>query len=217
LDFWDSYSSKDLPRYTLANLEQDQNTSEGKFEAEKIHINKVIDFSKYKNVLDLGGGVGIWAEFFIESCDKVTLVEKQLKFIEIAKSSIVSDKINYINCDIKNFESDEKFDLIFLSGVSIYLSDKDFKSLLLKIKRLIAPKGLFVIRDAYGIDERFIVDKISEELKLPYKATYRTLDQYYSIIYNNTKLKKKYSEDMYFQANHYNKRKETRLRLMIFE
>jgi len=217
LDFWDSYSSKDLPRYTLANLEQDQNTSEGKFEAEKIHINKVIDFSKYKNVLDLGGGVGIWAEFFIESCDKVTLVEKQLKFIEIAKSSIVSDKINYINCDIKNFESDEKFDLIFLSGVSIYLSDNDFQRLLLKIDEIIAPNGLLVIRDAYGIDERFIVDKISEELKLPYKATYRTLDKYYSIIYNNTKLKKKYSEDMYFQANHYNKRKETRLRLMIFE
>jgi ubiquinone/menaquinone biosynthesis C-methylase UbiE len=216
LDFWDSYSNKDLPRYTLANLEQDQNTSEGKFEAEKIHINKVIDFSKYKNVLDLGGGVGIWAEFFIESCDKVTLVEKQLKFIEIAKSSINSDKINYINCDVQNFESEEQFDLIFLSGVSIYLSDNDFQKLLLKIDRIIAPNGLFVIRDAYGIDQAFVVNKISEELKLPYKATYRTLYQYYSMIKSNTKLTKKYSKDMYFQANHFNKRKETRLRLMIF-
>ena len=216
MDFWNSYSNKNLSRYSLANLEQDDSISRSKFEEEKLHLNKIIDFSDYKNVLDLGGGVGIWAEYFLENCEKVTLVEKQIKFIEIAKSNITSNRIEYINVDLNDFESTEKYDFIFLSGVSIYFEDSEFVQLLKKIEKIILPNGVFVLRDAYGIDKEFFVDKISEELNLPYKAKYRTLEQYYKLIMSNTKLNTIYSEDMYKDALHFNKRKETRLRLMVF-
>ena len=216
MDFWNSYSNKNISRFSLANLEQNEIISRSKFEEEKSHLNKIINLSDYNNVLDLGGGVGIWAEYFLENCEKVTLVEKQLKFIEIAKSNVISNRIDYINVDLNDFETTEKYDFIFLSGVSIYLKDSEFIQLLKKIEKIILPNGIFVLRDAYGINKEFFVDKISEELNLPYKAKYRTLGKYYNLIMSNTKLNKIYSKDMYKNALHFNKRKETRLRLMIF-
>ena len=70
MDFWNSYSNKNLSRFSLANLEQDDFISQSKFEEEKSHLNKIIDFSNYKNVLDLGGGVGIWTEYFLKIAKK---------------------------------------------------------------------------------------------------------------------------------------------------
>ena len=120
-----------------------------------------------------------------------------------------------INVDLNDFESTKKYDFIFIR-VSICFRGFRIYSIIKKIEKIILPNGVFVLRDAYGIDKEFFVDKISEELNLPYKAKYRTLEQYYKIIKSNTKLNTIYSEDMYKNALHFNKRKETRLRLMVF-
>ena len=218
-NFWFKFSSrKDLSNYSLMNLETDPEKSKLKFNEEKKHLTKVLDFSNYSNLLDLGGGIGLWSNFFLDSGLNVSLVEKQLNFINVAKSNINSKKISFINSDIKEFNFNKnKFDIVFMSGVSIYLNDSEMKELLKKIYYTIKPEGFFIHRDAYSIKKKLTIDKFSDELNENYFAIYRTLNDYFELILKSNPFNLFYSEDMYKYCEKLNKRKETRLRLNIFK
>ena len=67
-NFWSKFSSrKDLSGHSLMNLETDSERSLLKFKEEKKHLSKVLDLSKFNNLLDLGGGIGIWSDFFLKN------------------------------------------------------------------------------------------------------------------------------------------------------
>ena len=218
-NFWSKYSSrKDLSGHSLMNLETDSERSLLKFKEEKRHLSKVLDLSQFKNLLDLGGGIGIWSDYFLNSGLKVSLVEKELNFIEVAKSNIKSKNINFFHCDINDFDFKKNtYDVIFLSGVSIYLDDDNFNQLLSKIHYSLKPEGVFIHRDAYSLQKRLTINKYSKELDLNYFALYRTLDEYFEMILEINNFKLFYSEDMYIYFTELNKRKETKLRFNIFK
>lgn len=214
--FWDCYSSKNLSNHSLMNLEKDKNLAKIKLNLEIKHLEKVLNFKDTDVVLDLGAGIGLWSKYFATKVAKVVLVEKQANFVEKARKYLAEyNNVVFYHSDILSFDSNIKFDKIMLSGVSIYLSDKNFNLINNNVYNWLKDDGILIHRDAYGIDDDFLIDKYSEELDLDYKAFYRSLANYKSA-FERANLIESYCQDMYEKESSFNKRLETRLRLAIY-
>ena len=219
-DFWKEYSKReDLTLNSLMNLEADAEKSKTKFIYEKKRLESIIKYNPKWNLVDLGGGVGLWAEYFSEHINKVTLVEREEKFIELAKQKINNKNIEIIHSDVVDFNANKNsFDVVFISGVTLYLDDEYLLLLMKKVKNYLKPNGIFIHRDAYGINQKFLLDsKKSEDLKLDYSAVYRTRQEYDDVFINKNNLKKVFDEDMYPEETKLNVRKETKLRIAIYK
>lgn len=219
-DFWREYSKReDLTLNSLMNLEADAEKSKTKFIYEKKRLESIIKYNPKWNLVDLGGGVGLWSEYFSEHINKVTLVEREEKFIELAKQKINNKNIEIIHSDVVDFNAKENsFDVVFISGVTLYLDDEYLLLLMNKVKNYLKPNGIFIHRDAYGINQKFLLDnKKSENLKLEYSAVYRTRTEYDNIFVNKNDFEKIYDEDMYPEETKLNVRRETKLRISIYK
>ena len=219
-DFWKEYSKReDLTLNSLMNLEADAEKSKTKFIYEKKRLESIIKYNPKWNLVDLGGGVGLWSEYFSEQINKVTLVEREEKFIELAKQKINNKNIEIIHSDVVDFNANENsFDVVFISGVTLYLDDEYLLLLMNKVKNYLKPNGIFIHRDAYGINQKFLLDsKKSENLKLHYSAVYRTRQEYDDVFINKNNFEKVFDEDMYPEETKLNVRKETKLRIAIYK
>ena len=83
-----------------------------------------MSFTNTQSLLDLGGGVGLWSREFARKVAEVTLVEREPLFVEKAKIFWRMKNCRIITSDGTIFSVQEKFDIIFLSGLTIYLDDK---------------------------------------------------------------------------------------------
>lgn len=214
LNFWKKYSNrKDLSYNSLMNLEVDEELSKKKFILETEMFMNLVHINSNWNLLDLGGGIGLWSNFFADNLKSVTLVEKELSFIEIAKN-IVKENVNVIHSDVLNFdENDNVYDIVFISGVTIYLNDESLNKLMAKIKKYLKPNGLFLHRDAYGVNRDFILkNKYSDNLKMDYSAIYRSRINYDKIFVDKFNFRKDYDNDFYPKGSIHNNRSKTRLR-----
>jgi len=219
-DFWNQYSKReDLTLNSLMNLEADAEKSKEKFIYEKKRLESILKYNPKWNLADLGGGVGLWSEYFSEHVNKVTLVEREEKFIELAKQKIDNINIEIIHADVVDFDTKENsFDVIFISGVTLYLDDEYLILLMNKVKNYLKPNGIFIHRDAYGISQKFLLDsKKSENLKLDYSALYRTRQEYDDVFIKKYQFEKCFDEDMYPEETNLNVRKETKLRIAIYK
>lgn len=78
-----------------------------------------------KNILDFGGGVGFYSDFFASLAGSVDSVDPSKHYIDIAKNKF--GKRKNLNFSVANFESksdfeilDQKYDYIFMSDVFLY-------------------------------------------------------------------------------------------------
>ena len=219
-DFWKEYSKReDLTLNSLMNLEANAEKSKTKFIYEKKRLESIIKYNPKWNLVDLGGGVGLWSEYFSKHINKVTLVEREEKFIELAKQKINNKNIEIIHSDVVDFNTKENsFDVVFISGVTLYLDDEYLLLLMNKVKNYLKPNGIFIHRDAYGINQKFLLDsKKSKNLKLDYSAVYRTRQEYDDVFINKNNFEKVFDEDMYPEETKLNVRKETKLRIAIYK
>ena len=137
-NFWDSQAAKycKIPLESISNLEENQDLLKIKVEHERNKIFDLLFLTKDMSVLDLGAGVGNWSCEFAKNCKKVYAVEYSKKLIDIAKLEAKKKGINnikFIHESAQDFSSEEKFDLIFISGLLIYLNDEDLQKLVSNI------------------------------------------------------------------------------------
>lgn len=222
-NFWEKYSKSIKSDNSLMNLESDEKVASEKFTLEKQHLEKTLQFNNSDIIVDLGAGIGLWSEYFSKKVNKIYLVEKQEEFINKAKERVKKislNNIDVIHSDVLDFELQENsVDYVFLSGVTIYLDNELLNSLINKIYKYLKPNGKLIHRDAYGIDELYLVNNFSEALGMQYNAIYRTKAEYDGYFLENCNFKKIYDQDMYEGGNSspYNKWKETRLRLALYQ
>ena len=124
--------------------------------------------------------------------------------------------VNLIHCHAEEFLVNKVFDIIWISGLLIYLSDKNFENLIENCKKMSRSGSYIVLRDGTGIDKRHeIIDQYSEALKLNYSASYRTSDEYINA-FEKHEFKCLDHQDMFENESGLNKWAETRLRLYTF-
>ena len=218
--FWKKYSERDdLSLNSLMNLEIDPDKSTQKFDYEKKRLESILDYDSNWSLVDLGGGVGLWTEYFSDHMNKVTLVEREANFVELAIERIDNEGVEIVHSDVTDFDAEKNtFDVVFISGVTLYLNDERLNMMMTKVKQYLKSDGLYVHRDAYGIEERFLLDsKNSENLKLKYSAVYRSRKEYDDIFVETHGFEKIFDEDMYPEETKLNVRKETRLRIAIYK
>ena len=149
-----------------------------RFRAESVIVQQLIRNAKIDTtgaVLDLGSGVGYWAEFFALKFNKVIAVEASTPLYEIMVQRCSSyDNCTPIHDDVLFFEPKGRFSLIFLGGLMMYLNEDDVVALLWKLKSLLTPEGVILCRESTL--RKGTVTRDGE-----YQAVYRSVLTYLSL------------------------------------
>lgn len=221
-NFWENRGTKyqKIPFESISNLEECPELLQEKIDIEKTQVLPRLHLHADQTVLDLGAGVGQWTFRFAPLVKKVVAVEYASTQVKLAKKTLLQNKIfnvKYIESPAEDFETNEKFDLIFISGLFVYMIDEQVSKLLPKLRNWIKPKGIIFLRDGTSIlQTRYIIeDKFSENLKSEYSAIYRTRNEYLEL-FNAAGYNLLEDDQMFPEGFRLNKYPETRLRFYSF-
>lgn len=205
---------------SIANLEQDPENLRLKIEDETAKVFDWLPPLSKLRVLDLGAGVGQWAFRFAQrGAARVVAVEYAAGLVRIGRAEARRrhfDQVDFVESAAEHFMAHEPFDLVFISGLFVYLNDDQARVLLERLPALVRPGGTLLLRDGTGIQGRYeIDDRPSDHLGENYSATYRTREQYVAAFEARgfTCLR---DEDMFAAGHPLNKYPQTRLRLYEF-
>lgn len=182
-NFFDKRAQKDVENLMTITSFNENDTLKKRQEEEINLISKKIDFYG-KKLLEIGCGVGRWAEFFHDKCSEYVGIDYSENLIEIAEK-----QFNFSNCYFKILsatEIDEKnlpitgpYDIIFMTGLIMYLNDKDINIMIEKINKIKHKNSIIYIRESTSVlDTRLTLkDFYSQELESDYNVIYRTKEE----------------------------------------
>jgi ubiquinone/menaquinone biosynthesis C-methylase UbiE len=220
--FWEMRGKQfyKLPFESIANLEEDSELLALKVKLETEQVLPRLQLHDKLTVLDLGAGVGQWTFRFAPHVQYVTAVEYSSSLANIGIKKLHDDKIGnvqFIISPAEEFESLEQFDIVFISGLYVYLTDGQVERLMSKFSNWVKPGGMIFLRDGTSTlnGRYYIQDRYSPVLKTNYSAVYRTREEYLIFFVNNGFV---LAEDgqMFDEGCPLNKYPETRLRYYIF-
>jgi cyclopropane fatty-acyl-phospholipid synthase-like methyltransferase len=125
-------------------------------------------------ILDLASGTGLTLEKIVDQVKSIIAVEL---FKEFSDLILKHNKIQVINSDIKDFEINQKFDIITFFGIMQYYSENEAQDIYIKYKKLLKNKGKIIIKNQFGVREDVVVNGYSENLKCDYFSEYRWLEK----------------------------------------
>ncbi len=206
---------------SLANLEQDESNLQIKIDDETSKVFEWLPDLQGCSVLDLGAGVGQWTFRFAErGASRVLAIEYAQGLADIGTKESVQREFTQVEFHVapaEKFDTHEVFDLVYISGLFVYLNDDQAGLLLSRLSRFVRTGGLLMVRDGTGIFGRHeIDDRFSEHLGECYSATYRTRDEYVSAIQRQGFVLLR-DENMFPEGHLLNKYPETRLHLFLFQ
>ena len=224
--FWDSRAKKinSLFFEKISHLEDNNLLSKKKIKLEKQKVLSELKLIKKEiknsNFLDLACGTGRWSIFFHKKFKHITAVDYSRNTLSIFKKIIKLQKIKNINIVEKNinyFKPINQYDLVWISGLLIYLNNNEIKKLLKKINKIQSYKSIVLLRDGTSIKKKEfnIKNKFSKGLNSKYSAKYRTKNQYKKIFEENG-YKLLRCSNFFKNKSKLNKWKETRLKLYTF-
>ncbi len=127
------------------------------------------------SVLDLGSGVGFWTEYFAQRFATVVSVESSP-----ALYSAIRDRCSHYpnvtihNSDALSFEPQEKFGLVFLGGLLMYLNEHDVRVLLERLAPNLDSGAMILCRES-------TVRRGTKMLQGEYQVVYRSVETYRKI------------------------------------
>lgn len=224
-EFWKNQSSnKKSFIHSISNLSYDKNFSQEKSNNEKKKIeNLLISLNRiFNSCLEIGAGTCQWT-YSLSKKSKLLLATDTCKgMINLGKEYLQKNypeiKVNFFIGDIciEKKPKNSPYDLIFISGLILYLSDIQLSEMIKFISKHTRSNSILILREPVGIDKKFLLDNVySEELKANYSAIYRTEKN----IINSFKLKNfnlETNEWLHPENSKFNKWKETRLKLISF-
>ena len=186
-DFFNNRAKKNFDSDLSIVLFQDKENSQQRHEEEKKLLFENIDVSG-KKVIEIGCGIGRWAEAFHDKCESFLGLDFSEDLIDIANKSQ-----NYDNCkfqvmsatDIKVDELliEPPFDVIVFSGFLMYINDDDIGTVMDEVNNIGAENmKVFAMEPVSCLETRLTLkDFYSEGLESDYNAIYRTVDEYMEI------------------------------------
>ena len=123
-------------------------------------------------VLDVGCGAGAWVEIFAGRYDNVIGIERSQLMVEAAIDRVAQMPNAQILCgDGREDLPVGPFDLIFVGGLLMYLSDSDAVALLDSLKDRLSAGGSIILRESTVRTGVLLA-------KGEYQAVYRSVDVY---------------------------------------
>ena len=132
--------------YSEFNRDYDKVIQDNAYNAhyERPSLQALLPELKDKNVLDIGCGSGIYAEYLIEHGASVTAVDASTEMIELFKERLAEKATAYVhdlNLPLVN-EADESYDLIIAPLMIHYI--KDINRLFKDLSRVLKTGGEFI-------------------------------------------------------------------------
>ncbi len=157
-------------------------------ERNQAEVNKLLPLLKLgqtSRILDLGCGIGRWADAIPCTVEAYLGVDFSDGFIRIARRRNRKENFSFEQmsvCDFGPYFRNRKlrpFNRLIAAGILLYLNDADIKVLMELFSEILAPEAIVYMREPVGIQERLTLkDFFSEELKHNYHTIYRTAEEY---------------------------------------
>jgi len=122
-----------------------------RFHAEVRIVKRLLNNEKHHNstVLDLGSGVGYWAEEFAHSFSQVVAVEGSNALYPVLEARCTPyTNIRAIHGNVLSFKPEGHYSLVFLGGLLMYLNENDVITLLQKLIPCLGPDGIILCRES---------------------------------------------------------------------
>lgn len=99
-----------------------------------------------QRILDLGCGTGLLAEAFAGLGHQMTGVDPAAAMLDVARAKPLASRISYVQSTAQNFRSDQRFDLIIMTGhaFQVLLTDADIAATFATMRDHLAPNGRIV-------------------------------------------------------------------------
>ena len=90
-------------------------------------LSSIMDSLESETTLEVGPGDGVWTNLLIPKTKKLTLLDQSVEMIKRAKERLEkkTDKITFINNDFLQYETTDRYDLIFAIRCFEYFEDKE--------------------------------------------------------------------------------------------
>lgn len=150
-------------------------------ENEKRIVEKIIEKIQNPGILDIGCGIGRWAENLQNKFEYYVGVDFSEGFINYASKKFTNfSNVKFYNNSILNLDKDiltSRFNLIICTGVLMYINDENISNIF-KAFRQVSPEYLY-IQESISLIGRLTLNKFeSKDLKTDYSAIYRTKQEY---------------------------------------
>lgn len=111
--------------------------------------------------LDLGCGTGIWLEHWSARFERVDAIDLSAEMTASAQK--FAERRGLTNTQVKcmsalDLPEDQKYDFIFVGGVFLFLNDGETDVLMAKLRRLLTPRGLLVLRESTHVPDTWYRD-----------------------------------------------------------
>lgn len=220
MEFWENRAKRNIPVENIGNLEDDPKLSKLKVKLEKKKVLEYLKLTPNMYVLDLGAGTCFWSIIFSKKVKKVYAVDYSKGMLELAMENVAKKgikNIKFVHCFAQDFVSDIKFNLVFISGLFLYLNDDEAKKAVSNISKYSKIGTELLLRDGTGVSNRYeFTNRYSTNLKAFYSATYRTRQQFINL-FRNIGFSLVKDENMLWPDSELNKYSETRLRIYLFK
>lgn len=183
LEFWNKAALKSNPdNRSLAGMLVGGNEFEAIYRRleEQKHFQKICSIDKQTRILEVGCGGGRWG-FWLE--DKVLeyigidISPQMIQIAELERSQHDLKNIKFKCTNFNDFESNNKFDIVYFSSVLQYMDEEDVVKSIKKAKFLLKKNGIIISRDTIQSKKRNC--KTGD-----YPVIYRTISEYVKLFEN---------------------------------
>ena len=143
-DFWDRNASG-RSVYSGGNF-LDEPAARFRHECEVRTFSRLVQVQD-RSLLELGCGSGRWGLALAPQLERYHGVDMSPAQVEIARAALPANAT--VSCsDVRAFETNDRFDIVYLSGLIQYLAEEDALALLRSVGGWLKPGGLVVSRDS---------------------------------------------------------------------
>lgn len=158
-------------------------------EFEKKKILPSLKLDKSKKVLDIGCGVGRWAESVVNLCGEYVGVDFSEEMVKVVTKRFEKNNNTLFKraAFIELFDDAEitgkKYDAVIIAGVSMLINEGILIQCYKKLPTILNSGAIVYIEESVGVGKRLTLNGIwSENLNSKYEAIYRTREEYQEII-----------------------------------
>jgi len=169
------------PLKTVIYQDKNQNLAKKRDVYEKNKIKSLVNFSKDDVVLDIGCGIGRWADEISSGVKNYIGIDYIKEFIDIANFKYKNVKnTNFFCMECTKISSSlissyTPYTVFMILGLFPYISDKEGYKILNEIKTIGSNFNQIIIREPIGIQKELILNDVwSEDMETKYSAKYRT-------------------------------------------
>jgi SAM-dependent methyltransferase len=174
--YWNNTRPSILGPYMMDGFGFPVGAGNFRFQAETGIVKHLIrELDRNGAVLDLGSGIGYWTEYFAQYFRKVISIESSKPLCEAMKRLCAQyPNVKAVHGDVMTFEPEDRYELVFLGGMLMYLNENDAITLLRKITSSLGPRGVILCRETTV--RNGVVTRSGE-----YQAVYRSIELYKDI------------------------------------